>query len=125
MNLDYVKKSFFLKELYSNELDLKGSFISNIDFSYNGPSLLITFHINKIPKKYPEKWKQNCNSFKINFEFSGILDLNFCKWGTNNIIDFQMEYVSGKYDINIFSEEVSLRFKAREILFKTIEPYNI
>lgn len=120
---EYLLRSEYFKILYPEGLDLNNSFISNIDFSYDGPSLTISVHCNKLPLNKPIKWDLEDNFILIKIEFINIKDLLFNKWGLKNVINFDLKIVNDNYLIEIKGNEINLNFSCDFICINSISSY--
>lgn len=121
--LDQLLNPKYLKRLYPNGLSFNNCFISELNFSYNGPSVGITFHMDQLPSNLPFKWPKSFNKVKLILEFIEITNLSFAKWGTFNVVELKLEIKENLRTITLNGKDCQLSFNAKWINFKSIDPY--
>lgn len=117
-----IENSHFLKKLYPHGLDFKG-FISDVSFSYNGPSILISFHTSQMPDVLPKKWEDGVNTLLIVVEFIEIEDFNFLEFGRNNNVSLLHDNRDDINHLKIIGGDFDLSFTSRWITIKSVSPY--
>jgi hypothetical protein len=120
---EYLLNPEYFKMLYPAGLDLTGAVISDIHFSYNGPTLTIHSHTAVMPKKRPSKWHTDDNRVVIILEFSDISSLNFSGWGTQNITNTTITKNNNGFAIAVTRNETALTFNCSFIYLKNINSY--
>ncbi|WP_192903296.1 Imm50 family immunity protein [Photorhabdus khanii] len=112
-----------IKFMFNNELSIDDSILET--FLYHTDSMLrISFHSDKLPKIFPEKWKKNeFNALKIILTFGGvkILEYQGGKIGIrcSPIIESEKE----KIILSIKNNEFSIYCVANFMVIDDIIPY--
>ena len=120
--VEYILNSQFLKTLYPDELPLDGC-ISDIHFTYDGPSILIHFHTKILPKTIPKKWSKNSNGILIIFEFIDFDISSFQKFNTENNVNMSIINNDDKLYASFKGENFNLEFNCKWIYCKKISAY--
>jgi len=122
IDLVFVDNSFFLRKLYPDGLNIEGE-ISEVVFSNEGPSLIISFHLKKMPKEKPKKWSQKTNTILLTLEFIEFDSFEFNTWGTKNSVKLDHKKEGKFHSIDIKGDNCNLKFQSKWINMKKISPY--
>ena len=122
-NLMEILNSFFLHQLYPEGFDFQNSFIRDIHFNSDSPSIFVFFHSSNFPNPPPSKWFKDSNHVKVEIEFNEVSNLYFEGWGIKNIINFSCEKENDTYNVKMEGEECIIRFTTKWIFFKSISGY--
>ncbi len=122
INLDNIDNAFFLNNLYPDGIDLKGD-ISEVTFSNEGPSIIISLHIRQMPTVKPKKWQPEANRVLIILEFIEVEEFSFMKWGRTNNVSVNYEEQEGLHFISIKGHDCNLNFRSKWINLKSTSSY--
>ena len=76
-----------LERVFKADFDLDKGDLFQILFHRDGPKAELIFNMMTYPSNPPNKWK-NFNTLQINLIFSGVSDVKFNGWDTDNLVDF-------------------------------------
>jgi hypothetical protein len=117
-----LDNSEFLQHLYPNGVDLTGE-ISAILFSWDGPSVQVTIHLDTFPEMPPKKWDSNYNKVSLDIQFIDISDIKMTQFGRFNRATIECSGVKGSYHLIIKGDDCDFQFQAKWLNLKSVNPY--
>jgi len=121
--IEEILNATFLKLLYPEGINFKNCFVNELIFSYEGPSVFISFHIDDLPNEIPKKWINDFNKIKIILEFIEISKIDFNSWGTINKVKVDFSLNKDDKTISVSGKDCKFKFKFKWMNFKSISPY--
>ena len=120
IKIEDIEDSFFLKKLYPEGLSFEG-YVDQVNFSHNGPSIEVSFHLAQMPVEMPSKWKGNRVCIKL--LFLNVEELEFSKWERENKVNMKCVKENNRYQFVFESPTFKLYFSCECIYFRSISAY--
>ncbi|MBN3815645.1 hypothetical protein G3N57_03080 [Paraburkholderia sp. Se-20369] len=76
-----------ITSMYGEFPSLSGSELTDIHVKRDEPRVSLKLVTNKKPTNCPKRWPKNYDEVYIELSFIGVINLSFCQWGHENIID--------------------------------------
>lgn len=123
IDIDIIRESHFLKNLYPQGLDLDKVVVDSIHLSYDGPTLKLYVQSEKLPDHPPKKWPSQYNRVKIELELFETLVVEVKRWGKQNLCDVNIVESNGVLKMDVKGEDCSIEVQAKWVYFKSISPF--
>lgn len=123
IDINIIRESHFLRNLYPQGLDLDGVVLDSIHFSYDGPTLKLYIQSKKLPESPPKKWTSQYNTVRIELELFETSLVEVRRWGRQNLCDVKILEGDGLLKVDIKGEDCSIEVQTKWVYFKSISPF--
>lgn len=117
----FTKRSFFDK-LYPEGLIFDSIEVSDLEFSYNGPSIIFSLHTNILPSNIPEKWGK-ISKVRFELEFFDCEKINLSKWGIQNIGNIELTKSDNHINFSCKGDDIDIEVVSKWLFCKSISGY--